>query len=138
KKSPGRPRIKKVDKPTKGSVTKSTKNPKKSSKKRGLNVAGKKQKRARVPNLAGRIKDIIKDHNRFITNADITDKLAATYPLKDKAQLSKYLSVVMSQMKGRKDAAVIVKDHKGRRMRSGLWGLPNWFENGKPKNEYLK
>jgi len=97
-----------------------------------------KSSRTRVPNLAGRITDIIKGANRFVTNAEITDKLTSTYPSKDKAELSKYLSVVMSQMKGRKEAGVVVKDHKGKRMRSGLWGLPNWFENGKPKNEYLK
>ena len=142
KKSPGRPRlnksVNKSVKPVKPVKTKSVADTKKVNNSKSLNKAVKNKKRSRVPNLASRITDIIKEHNRFITNADITDKLADTYPSKDKVELSKYLSVVMSQMKGRKEVAVIVKDHKGKRMRSGLWGLPGWFENGKPKNEYLK
>ena len=135
----GRPKlikeVKKIDKKNK-SKTASASEAKKSVK--GSSKRTQKTPRTRVPNLASRITEIIKASNRFVTNAEITDKLASTYPSKDKAQLSKYLSVVMAQMKGRKEAGVIVKDHQGKRMRSGLWGLPNWFENGKPKNEYLK
>lgn len=139
KKRRGRPKLNKSkEKLAKPVKLKSVKSIPKVRKPKLRSSVGKKQKRTRVPNLAGRIREIMKEHNRFITNAEITDKLADTYPSKDKVQLSKYLSVVMSQMKGRKEAAVIVKDHKGNRMRSGLWGLPNWFENGKPKNEFLK
>lgn len=140
KKPVGRPKLNKENKKS-DSEPKTTRNNSSSVSKKAAKIPRKsKQKapRTRVPNLAGRITDIIKAANRFVTNSEITDKLASTYPSKDKAQLSKYLSVVMAQMKGRKEASVVVKDHKGKRMRSGLWGLPNWFENGKPKNEYLK
>jgi len=139
KKPVGRPRLNKEIKKSE-STPKATNNISSASKKAPKNSrkSGKKGPRTRVPNLASRITEIIKTANRFVTNAEITDKLASTYPSKDKAQLSKYLSVVMAQMKGRKEAGVVVKDHKGKRMRSGLWGLPNWFENGKPKNEFLK
>lgn len=139
KKSPGRPKLNKGKSKSSNSKSVNAVSEKnKPSKSKKTNASAKKNKRSRVPNLAGRISDIIKTSNRFVTNAEITDKLASTYPSKDRNQLSKYLSVVLSQMKGRKEAAVIVKDHKGNRMRSGLWGLPNWFENGRPKNEYLK
>jgi len=135
----GRPKlIKVVDKLDKKNKSKSASAPKAKKSAKKSSKRNQKSPRTRVPNLASRITDIIKVANRFVTNAEITDKLSSTYPSKDKAQLSKYLSVVMAQMKGRKEAGVVVKDNKGKRMRSGLWGLPNWFENGKPKNEYLK
>lgn len=139
KKSPGRPKLNKSkEKSTKIKTSKVLVKSQRAPKGKKAATSKARKKRTRVPNLAGKIMDIIKGANRFVTNAEITDKLTSTYPSKDKAQLSKYLSVVMSQMKGRKEAAVIVKDHKGKRMRSGLWGLPNWFENGKAKNEFLK
>jgi hypothetical protein len=41
-------------------------------------------------------------------------------------------------MKARKELAVVTQDSKGNKMRSGLWGLPTWFDGTKPKAEFLK
>ncbi|MFN5295046.1 MAG: hypothetical protein ACK5BL_05905, partial [Flavobacteriales bacterium] len=68
----------------------------------------------------------------------ITDKLAGLYPGKSRSDLGKYISVILANMKSRKELAVVTQDAKGNKMRSGLWGLPNWFEGSKPKTEFLK
>jgi hypothetical protein len=52
--------------------------------------------------------------------------------------LGKYISVILANMKSRKELAVVTQDAKGNKMRSGLWGLPTWFEGAKPKVEFLK
>jgi hypothetical protein len=95
-------------------------------------------KRSRIPNLAEKIQDLVSKTGRFTTNSVITDKLAALYPGKSRSDLGKYISVILSNMKARKELAVVTQDAKGNKMRSGLWGLPNWFDGTKPKVEYLK
>jgi hypothetical protein len=94
--------------------------------------------RSRIPNLAEKIQEIVGKSARFTTNAVITDKLAGLYPGKSRSDLGKYISVILANMKARKELAVVTQDAKGNKMRSGLWGLPSWFEGSKPKVEYLK
>jgi hypothetical protein len=101
--------------------------------------AGKKPgTRNRITNLAEKIQEIVSKNARFTTNSVITDKLAGLYPGKSRSDLGKYISVILANMKARKELAVVTQDAKGNKMRSGLWGLPNWFEGAKPKNEFLK
>jgi hypothetical protein len=94
--------------------------------------------RSRIPNLAEKIQEIVGKNARFTTNAVITDKLAGLYPGKSRSDLGKYISVILANMKARKELAVVTHDAKGNKMRSGLWGLPGWFEGAKPKVEFLK
>jgi hypothetical protein len=94
--------------------------------------------RNRIPNLAEKIQEIVGKNARFTTNSVITDKLAGLYPGKSRSDLGKYISVILANMKARKELAVVTQDAKGNKMRSGLWGLPNWFEGTKPKAEFLK
>jgi hypothetical protein len=100
--------------------------------------AKKKGTRNRIPNLAEKIQEIVSKNARFTTNSVITDKLAGLYPGKSRSDLGKYISVILANMKARKELAVVTQDAKGNKMRSGLWGLPNWFEGTKPKADYLK
>ena len=95
-------------------------------------------KRNRIPNLAEKIQEIVSKNARFTTNSVITDKLAGLYPGKSRSDLGKYISVILANMKSRKELAVVTQDAKGNKMRSGLWGLPTWFEGAKPKVEFLK
>jgi hypothetical protein len=95
-------------------------------------------KRNRIPNLAEKITEIVGKNARFTTNSVITDKLAGLYPGKSRSDLGKYISVILANMKARKELAVVTQDAKGNKMRSGLWGLPNWFDGVKPKTEFLK
>jgi hypothetical protein len=99
---------------------------------------GPKGKRTRIPNLAEKIQDLVSKSGRFTTNSVITDKLASLYPGKSRSDLGKYISVILANMKARKELAVVTEDAKGNKMRSGLWGLPTWFEGAKPKVEFLK
>ncbi len=101
-------------------------------------VAKKSGKRNRVPNLAEKIQEIVGKNARFTTNSVITDKLAGLYPAKSRSDLGKYISVILANMKARKELAVVTQDAKGNKMRSGLWGLPSWFDGSKPKAEFLK
>jgi len=109
-----------------------------------VKIAGKKPakepngKRTRIPNLAEKIQDLVSKTGRFTTNAVITDKLATLYPGKTRSDLGKYISVILANMKARKELAVVTQDAKGNKMRSGLWGLPSWFEGTNPKVEFLK
>ncbi|MFM9004945.1 MAG: hypothetical protein ACKOSR_05510 [Flavobacteriales bacterium] len=98
----------------------------------------KSSKRNRIPNLAGKIQDIVSKNARFTTNSVITDKLASLYPGKSRSDLGKYISVILANMKSRKELSVVTQDAKGNKMRSGLWGLPTWFDGTKPKAEFLK
>lgn len=98
----------------------------------------KSGKRNRIPNLAEKIQEIVGKNSRFTTNSVITDKLAGLYPGKSRSDLGKYISVILANMKARKELAVVTQDAKGNKMRSGLWGLPTWFEGTKPKPEFLK
>jgi len=130
--------IQKISKPAKKSGAK-PKIAAKPAKKDAVKPSSKKSgKRNRIPNLAEKIQDIVSKNARFTTNSVITDKLSALYPGKSRADLGKYISVILSNMKARKELAVVTQDAKGNKMRSGLWGLPNWFEGTKPKVEFLK
>jgi hypothetical protein len=100
--------------------------------------ANKKKGRSRVPNLSGMIHDIISKGGRFTSNAQITDQIVSYYPDKSRADLGKYISVILSIMKSKKQLGAITEDAKGNRLKSGLWGLSNWFDNGKPKSQYMK
>ncbi len=95
-------------------------------------------KRNRIPNLAEKIQELVAKGGRFTTNSVITDKLTGLYPGKSRSDLGKYISVILANMKARKELSVLTQDAKGNKMRSGLWGLPTWFEGAKPKAEYLK
>jgi hypothetical protein len=99
---------------------------------------GPKGKRTRIPNLAEKIQDLVAKTGRFTTTSVITDKLVSLYPGKTRSDLGKYISVILANMKARKELAVVTQDAKGNKMRSGLWGLPTWFEGTKPKVEFLK
>jgi hypothetical protein len=104
-----------------------------------VKAAGKNSgKRNRIPNLAEKIQEIVGKNARFTTNSVITDKLAGLYPGKSRSDLGKYISVILANMKSRKELAVVTQDSNGNKMRSGLWGLPTWFEGNKPKVEFLK
>jgi len=92
----------------------------------------------RNKNISGKIVEIVSKANRFTTNSNITDKIVSLYPGKDRAELGKYISVILANMKARKELSVITVDAKGKKMRSGLWGLPSWFDGNKPKADYLK
>ena len=126
------PKPKKVVKP---SAKKIAKPAAKAAVKPAANSAGK---RNRIPNLAEKIQEIVSKNARFTTNSVITDKLAGLYPGKSRSDLGKYISVILANMKSRKELAVVTQDAKGNKMRSGLWGLPTWFEGAKPKVEFLK
>lgn len=146
KKQGMKPRKVKATKPAKASAPKAKKAVKPSAKKiakpatkgavkPAANNAGK---RNRIPNLAEKIQEIVSKNARFTTNSVITDKLAGLYPGKSRSDLGKYISVILANMKSRKELAVVTQDAKGNKMRSGLWGLPTWFEGAKPKVEFLK
>jgi hypothetical protein len=92
----------------------------------------------RVGNLSERIVKVITKSNRFMTNSEITNKLVALYPDKDRSYLGKYMSVILSNLKHRKELRGITVDKEGNRMRSALWGLPTWFDGNNGKSEYLK
>jgi hypothetical protein len=128
----------KAVKPAKKSVAKPKKNTKSAVKPASKPSASNSDKRNRIPNLAEKIQEIVSKNARFTTNSVITDKLATLYPGKSRADLGKYISVILSNMKARKELAVVTQDAKGNKMRSGLWGLPNWFDGAKPKVEFLK
>ncbi len=100
--------------------------------------ATKSGKRSRIPNLSNKIQEMVGKSGRFMTNSQITDRLASLYPSKSRSDLGKYISVILANMKSRKELAVVTIDAKGNKMRSGLWGLTSWFDGGKPKNEFLK
>jgi hypothetical protein len=121
-------------------VSKSAKKTKSKAKKKPsvTSVAKKSGKRNRIPNLAEKIQEIVGKNARFTTNSVITDKLAGLYPAKSRSDLGKYISVILANMKARKELAVVTQDAKGNKMRSGLWGLPTWFDGTKPKAEFLK
>lgn len=100
--------------------------------------SGGTEKRSRIPDLAEKIQDMVAKTGRFTTNSVITDKLSSLYPGKSRSDLGKYISVILANMKARKELSVVTHDAKGNKMRSGLWGLPTWFEGVKPKAEFLK
>jgi hypothetical protein len=121
------------------SVAKASKPEVKAASKKTIKLASNKSgKRNRIPNLAEKIQDIVGKSARFTTNSVITDKLTGLYPGKSRSDLGKYISVILANMKARKELAVVTQDAKGNKMRSGLWGLPSWFEGSKPKPEFLK
>lgn len=95
-------------------------------------------KRRRNGNVSSKIVDIVAKNNRFTTNSVITDKLVPLYPGKDRADLGKYISVILANMKSRKELVVLTTDAQGKKMRSGLWGLPSWMDGNKPKGSFLK
>jgi Holliday junction resolvase RusA-like endonuclease len=111
---------------------------KKAPKKAVKKSAAKGEKRGRVGNLSSLIQDTISKAGRYMTNAQITDKIVSKYPGKDRSDLGKYISVILAIMKGKKLLACVTVDSQGNRMRSGLWGLPGWFDGAKPKSEYMK
>ena len=111
---------------------------KKPVKKPTASKPSKPGKRNRIPDLAEKIQGIVGSSARFTTNSVITDKLASLYPGKSRSDLGKYISVILSNMKARKELLVVTQDAKGNKMRSGLWGLPTWFDGTKPKVEFLK
>ncbi len=111
---------------------------KKTAKKVVKKGSSKSQKRGRVGNLSELIQETISKSGRYMTNAQITDKIVSKYPGKDRSDLGKYISVILAIMKGKKLLACVTVDSQGNRMRSGLWGLPNWFDGAKPKSEYMK
>lgn len=110
----------------------------KAAKAAGKGSKSKPGKRSRIPNLAEKIQEIVGKNARFTTNSVITDKLSGLYPGKSRSDLGKYISVILANMKARKELSVVTQDAKGNKMRSGLWGLPSWFEGTKPKQEFLK
>ncbi len=126
--------------------SKTLKAPKAAGKKRGRKPSSKavkakpavSGKRKRIANVSGKITDIVAKANRFTTNSFITDKLVSLYPDKSRVDLGKYISVILANMKSRKELLVLTTDSKGNKMRSGLWGLPSWFDGSKPKSEFLK
>lgn len=114
---------------------------KKTGPKTGPKKAAKKTsggKRRRIGNLSERIIEILTKSNRFMTNSQITDKLVALYPDKDRSYLGKYMSVILSIAKNKKQLSSITKDKKGNKLRSSLWGLPTWFDGNNPKADHLK
>lgn len=138
KRGPGRPPLNKSKVAAK--ATKPGKAAKKAAKKATPKKQGGRGKRdgQRVGDLAGRIVEYITKSNRFVTNAQITDRLVALYPNKDRSYLGKYMSVILSIMKGKKQLSSITKDRSGKKLRSSLWGLPQWFDGNSPKQEYLR
>jgi hypothetical protein len=133
----------KAVKPSKSSVSKKgivkpLAKAKKLVKKPTASKPSKPGKRNRIPDLAEKIQGIVGSSARFTTNSVITDKLASLYPGKSRSDLGKYISVILSNMKARKELVVVTQDAKGNKMRSGLWGLPTWFDGTKPKVEFLK
>jgi outer membrane biosynthesis protein TonB len=111
---------------------------KKTTNKAAKKSSSKGQKRGRVGNLSSLIQDTISKSGRYMTNSQITDKIVSKYPGKDRSDLGKYISVILAIMKGKKLLACVTVDSQGNRMRSGLWGLPNWFDGAKPRQEYMK
>lgn len=101
-------------------------------------AVAKKGKRARNANLSSTIREIVAKNGRFTTSSQITDKVSSMYPGKDRSELGKYISVILANMKKRRELSVITVDDKGNKMRSGLWGLPTWFDGQKPKSDYIK
>jgi len=127
-----------VSKPAKSEAPVAVKAKAKVATKSAVKAGKKSGKRNRIPNLAEKIQEIVGKNARFTTNSVITDKLAGLYPGKSRSDLGKYISVILANMKSRKELAVVTQDAKGNKMRSGLWGLPSWFEGSKPKVEFLK
>lgn len=98
----------------------------------------KNSKRNRVPNLSGKIVELIKDSKKFVSNSHITDQLLALYPGKDRGYMGKYISVILSNMRVKKVLGNVTADAKGTRLPSALWGLSEWFDGKAPRAEYMK
>lgn len=103
----------------------------------GSNIDPKTGKRRRVTGLTTAIQEALKKHGKLMTNSELTNKLASSYPAKTKPELSRYLSIILSNMK----AEGIINSHKfdkqGKPTRHGYWGLANWFDGHKPKSNYM-
>lgn len=106
--------------------------------KKGSNIDPKTGKRRRVPGLSNAIQETIKKTGKLMTNTELTNKLASNYPAKTKPELSKYLSIILSNMKADGTLNSYKFDKQGNPTRHGYWGLANWFDGNKPKAEYNK
>lgn len=97
---------------------------------------GKRPKRAIKLNTA--IRDYIKSAGRFVSSPELSNKFASHYPEKSKADFTKYVSVLLSISKKKKELNSTNFDKSGKEQRAAYWGLPEWFSNGKAKADYYK
>jgi len=105
---------------------------------KGSNIDPETGKRRRVPGLSGVIQETLKKQGKFMTNTEITNKLSSNYPAKTKPELSRYLSIILSNMKADGTLNSYKFDKQGNPTRHGYWGLANWFDGTKPKSEFGK
>lgn len=133
KRGPGRPSGKKRGPKPKAKETKAAKvgRPRKKGAK-----PGKRPKRGIKLNTA--IRDYIKSAGRFVSSPELSNKFAAHYPEKTKADFTKYVSVLLSISKKNKELNSTNFDKSGKEQRAAFWGLPEWFNNGKAKTEFYK
>jgi hypothetical protein len=97
---------------------------------------GKRPKRGIKLNSA--IRDYIKSAGRFVSSPELSNKFSAHYPEKSKADFTKYVSVLLSISKKNKELNSTNFDKSGKEQRAAFWGMPEWFSNGKAKNEFYK
>ena len=137
KRGPGRPSGKKRGPKPKAKVAKVAKAPKPVGRpgKKGAKP-GKRPKRGIKLNSA--IRDFIANAGRFVSSPELSNKFAAHYPEKTKADFTKYVSVLLSISKKNKELNSTNFDKSGKEQRAAFWGLPEWFSNGKAKAEYYK
>jgi hypothetical protein len=107
---------------------------------------GMLSKRDRVPTKRHRSsngfsKNVVEHfHNvgKFQTTAAIATKFKNSYPGKSEVDLTKYLAVVLSQLKSKGLLSSYSPDNKGQTGRLLMWGLPEWMDGTKPKSNFVK
>lgn len=97
---------------------------------------GARKKRGIKLNVA--IRDHIKSVGRYVSSPELSNKFASHYPEKTKADFTKYISVLLSIAKKNKALNSTNLDKSGKEQRAAFWGLPEWFSNGKPKQDFYK
>jgi hypothetical protein len=75
---------------------------------------------------------------KFQTTAAIAAKFKNSYPGKSEVDLTKYLAVVLSQLKSKGLLSSYSPDNKGQTGRLLMWGLPEWMDGSKPKTSFVK
>ncbi len=100
--------------------------------------APKGKRVARGINLNKAIREHIVSANRFVFSTELADKFNSYYPEKSKADFSKYISVLLSIAKKGKKLSATSLDKSGAESRASYWGLPEWFEGDKGKQEFYK
>jgi hypothetical protein len=79
-----------------------------------------------------------KGAGKFQATAAIATKFKSSYPNKSEVELTRYIAVVLSQLKSKGLLASYSPENKGQTGRLLMWGLPEWMDGQKPKSSFVK